>query len=73
MHKRPTRIVILKKMVARDGELLMYTFHAPGRRRSVCEFVHLEDVPPFEGESASFELEKVPGVPWPRWVAIRRL
>ncbi len=71
---RRTRIVTLTKVRSLEGELLHYTFPVFGRRR-VVDFVGKERAPPFEGESADFEIEKVrePGCPWPRWRVIRRL
>ena len=66
-NMQPTRIVTLTKVRGLNGDLLNYTFPAPGRRR----FVGKERVPPFEGESATFEREA--GCPWPRWRVVRRL
>ena len=74
MASRP-RIETLTKVKARDGDLVYYTFPRLGRRATV-EFVdNKERMPPFEGDSATFELEKVrePGCPWPRWRVIRRV
>jgi hypothetical protein len=69
-----TRIVTLTKVRSLDGELLYFTFPVFGRRRE-AEFVGKERAPPFEGESATFELEKVrePGCPWLRWRVVRRV
>ena len=71
---RPTRIATLTRAIATDGATLYFTFPVGGRRR-VCEFVRAEDVPPFDGETATFELEKVreAGRPWPFWRAVRRI
>jgi hypothetical protein len=47
-----------------------------GGRRSAVEFVNVEDVPDFEGESAWFEMEKVQagdGRTWPWWRAAHRV
>ena len=67
------RTEVLTRMKALDGVTLAFTFPTIGRRKT-CEFVRLEDVPPFEGDSATFELERTKeGSPWPRWVAVRRV
>jgi hypothetical protein len=61
-------------MTASDGTLLSYKMDAHRRiGRHNLEFIRVEDVPPFAGESADFEMERVPGTPWARWVAIRRV
>jgi hypothetical protein len=74
MRKPIRRVQTLTKMVAKDGALLCYTMGAQRRiGRHDTEFIRLEDVPPFEGNSADFEMERVQGTPWARWVAIRRV
>jgi len=62
----------------RHGELssrtLYFTF--PGGRRSSrsqVTFVSAENVPPFEGEEAWFEMELVAGKPWSWWRAVRQV
>lgn len=57
---------------------LHFTFacRTGGSRRSATEFVNVEDVPAFEGESAWFEMEKVQrgnGRRWPWWRAVRQI
>jgi hypothetical protein len=74
MRKPIRRVFTLTKMAAHDGALLCYRMPA-GRRigNHDTEFIRPEDVPPFEGDTAEFEMERVPGTPWPRWVAVRRV
>jgi hypothetical protein len=69
-----TRIVTFTKVRSLEGALLYYAFPVFGRRRE-AEFVSRERAPPFEGESARFEVEKVrePGCPWLRWRVVRRV
>lgn len=66
------RIATLTKVTAGDGTLLHYTMPAHVRRR-LLDYIPIADVPPFEGESADFEMVKEPGKPWPRWRIIRRV
>lgn len=72
----------LTRMRASHGDptsrTLAFTFPCTtgGSRRSATEFVNVEDVPDFEGESAWFEMEKVErgnGRSWPWWRAVRQV
>src|ERR1700743_301027 len=71
MSNRP-RVVTVTKFTASDGTLLGYTTPAHVRRR-LLDHIDKGDVPPFEGDSADFEMVKEPGKPWPRWRIIRRV
>lgn len=57
---------------------LHFTFpqNTSGASRSTTAFVNVEDVPPFDGESAWFEMEKIQrgeGRRWPWWRAVRQV
>lgn len=50
-----------------------YTFQGMDAGRSASSFIDEEDVPPFEGQEAWFEVEQVSAKPWPFWRAIRQV
>ena len=62
--RKPFRRVFTLTKVARDGALLCDRMPA-GRRigNHDTEFIRPEDVPPFEGDCAVFEVERVPEHP----------
>jgi hypothetical protein len=57
-----------------DCPTLMFTCPGgAGRGNSRSDFINKENVPPFEGETAWFELETVKAIPWPYLRAVRQL
>ena len=57
-----------------DGEGRTLYFMIPSSdRRKPPAFVDPEDVPPFEGAAAWFEVERVRRGPWLKWRAVRRV
>lgn len=75
---RETRIVLLTRVRSNDNDgrrTLHFTSESLSikSRRSRVGFVDKERVPEFEGESAWFEVERVPATPWSYWRAIRRV
>jgi hypothetical protein len=70
------RIVVLTRLRDPNGRTALFTLPGGrGRGRSVVDFIAKERVPEFEGDSATFEIEKVrePGCPWLRWRVVRRV
>ena len=60
--------------VSHLGRTLHFTFRGgSGRGNSVHGFVKAEDVPPFEGDEAWFEMEMVAAKPWSFWRAVRQV
>lgn len=61
-------------LVGATRSTLHFTF--PGAiksTRSSVTFIKREDVPPFEGDEAWFEVEQVAGKPWSYWRAVRQV
>ncbi|PVM90644.1 hypothetical protein [Caulobacter endophyticus] len=77
-----TAVVKLTRVRAHGADptsrTLHFTFPQKSSRssRATSEFVEVEDVPSFDGESAWFEMEKVQrgeGRRWPWWRAVRQV
>lgn len=71
----PTRIVKLTRATCNRGVTLFFTYAGGERRRgnSRSGFIDPEHVPPFEGDSAWFEIERVHAKPWGFDRAIRQV
>jgi hypothetical protein len=59
--------------MARAHVTLFFTFEGGGAGRSRVSFVKPEDVPPFEGESAWFVIDRVSAKPRAYWRAMERV
>jgi len=70
-------VVKLTRMTAVVGgqrSTLYFTFPGSTKSaRSSVTFVKREEVPPFEGDEAWFEVEHVEGKPWSYWRAVRQV
>lgn len=68
------RVVTLIRMTDHAGATLCFYVPSAGRRVP-RKFIEPDDVPAFEGESGTFEIEsyRAPGVPWLRWRAVRKV
>lgn len=73
------RIALLTRVVGMVGTPMERTLHftfegETGRSsRARCSFVDPAHVPPFDGDKAWFEMEKVKAKPWPYWRAVRQV
>lgn len=67
-----TKIAELRRvrLLEKDGGATVY-FIIIGTSRA--EFLEPENVPPFEGEEAWFELERVRGRVWMTWKVLRQV
>ncbi len=70
-----TRTVVLTRTKDLNGATLFFTFPGGHPGRSSHSFIAKDRVPDFDGDQATFELEKVreAGCPWPRWRVVRRV
>ena len=68
-----SQIAELTRMKDLEGRTLCFTIPRVGRGRSRADFIEKAMVPEFEGDSAWFEIVKVPAVPWPQWSVVRRV
>jgi hypothetical protein len=60
-----TRIVRLTRAKSLTGVTLFFTYEGgAGRGNSRSSFIQPEHVPPFEGDSGWFEIERVHARPW---------
>lgn len=67
-----TAIMRLERRTDLDGKTL-YFMTPSGGRRHPAEFLDPQDVPDFEGDAATFELERFHKGPWLKWRAVRRV
>lgn len=68
-HKTIAR---LERRTDLQGRTIYFMLPSSDRRKPPA-FVEPADVPPFDGDAAWFELERVKSGPWLKWRAIRKL
>ncbi|KQY28289.1 hypothetical protein ASD38_16530 [Caulobacter sp. Root487D2Y] len=56
-----------------ESKTLFFTTPGGGSGNSRSTFIAPDNVPPFEGEEAWFEMELVEGKPWSFWRAVRQV